>query len=148
MNQVHRRTWDHHPDESAYQRFNKRIAIKVTQAVGSMTCAWMFALISLLSLPAILTQAFSLHVFPHWLIAAGLIALVAWISSYFLQLVLLSVIMVSGNVQQAAADSRAVKTFQDAETIADKLNLDTEGGLTVLNDKLDKVMRHLNMEDV
>lgn len=113
-----------------------------------MTCAWVFAMISLLSLPAILTQAFSLHVFPHWLIAAGLIALVAWISSYFLQLVLLSVIMVSGNVQQAASDARAAKQFEDTETIVDQLNLDTEGGLSVLNGKLDKVMRHLNMEDV
>lgn len=148
MNQVHRRTWDHHPAESAYQRFNKRVAIRVTNTVGSMTCAWVFALISLLSLPAILTQAFSLHVFPHWLIAAGLIALVAWISSYFLQLVLLSVIMVAGNVQQAASDARAVKQFEDTETIASQLNLETEGGLTVLNDKLDKIMRHLNMEDV
>lgn len=148
MNQVHKHTWDHHPAESVYQRFNKRTAIKVTRAVGSMTCAWVFALISLLSLPAILTQAFNLHLFPRWLIAAGLIALVAWISSYFLQLVLLSVIMVGGNVQQAASDARAAKQFEDTEIIVDKLNLETEGGMTVLNDKLDKVMRHLNMEDV
>lgn len=137
---VHRNTWDHHSIDTAYQRFNKKVAILVTNMVGSMTCAWAFCVIALVSLPAILTQAAGLHVFPHWMIAPGLIILVAWVAQTFIQLVLLSVIMVGQNVQQEAADTRAVKTFDDTETIVDKLNLDTEGGIKVLSDKLDMLL--------
>jgi hypothetical protein len=106
---VHLRAFDHHPDRTAYQRFNKKIAVGVSDFVGSMTCAYIFCLLSLLSLPAVLTEAFGLHFFPHWLVAVGLIALVAWIAQTFLQLVLLSVIMVGGNVTAAAGDARAAK---------------------------------------
>jgi hypothetical protein len=126
---VHARTADHMPGHSAYARFNKRTALGVTTFVGSMTCAWIFCLLALLSLPAVLTQAFGLRFFPHWLVAVGLIALVAWIAQTFLQLVLLSVIMVGSNVGQAAADARAAKTFEDAEVIVDRLDTRTEGGL-------------------
>ena len=40
--------------------------------------------------------------------------LVSWVAQTFLQLVLLSVIMVGQNVQAAAADKRAEATFHDA----------------------------------
>jgi hypothetical protein len=129
---VHLNALDHLPVHSAYARFNKAVAVKITTGVGSMTCAWIFCLLALLSLPAVLTQAFHLHVFPSWLVAVGLIALVAWIAQTFLQLVLLSVIMVGQNVQQAASDARAAKTFDDVETIAAILDLHTEGGLAVI----------------
>jgi uncharacterized membrane protein len=137
---VHLRTWDHHSIDTVYQRFNKRVAIKITTAVGSMTCAWVFCVIALISLPAILSQA-GLHVFPGWMIAPGLILIVAWVAQTLIQLVLLSVIMVGQNVQQEASDARAVKTFEDTESIVDKLNLDTEGGLKVLSDKLDILLQ-------
>lgn len=105
-----------------------------------MTCAYAFSLVSLVSLPAILTEAFALHVFPHWLVSVGLIALVGWIAQTFLQLVLLSVIMVGQGVSQEASDARAAKTFEDVEFIIDKLDLETEGGLAVVNAKLDKLL--------
>lgn len=126
---VHLRAADHHPAGSAYQRFNRRVAVAVTGWVGSMSCAWAFCLLALVSLPAVLTQAFGVRFFPHWLVAVGLIALVAWIAQTFLQLVLLSVIMVGQNVQQAAGDARAAKTFEDAELIVDRLDTRTAGGL-------------------
>jgi hypothetical protein len=97
-----------------------------------MTCAWIFCVLALLSLPAILTEAFNLRFFPHWLVSVGLIALVGWIAQTFLQLVLLSVIMVGQNVQQAASDARAAKTFEDTETIVTLLDVHTEGGLQVV----------------
>jgi hypothetical protein len=133
---VHLHAADHLPAHSGYARLNKRVALGVTAFVGSMTCAWLFCALALLSLPAVLTQAFGLRFFPHWLVAVGLIALVAWIAQTFLQLVLLSVIMVGQNVQQAAGDARAAKTFEDVERIVDLLRLDTEGGLKELYDKL------------
>src|SRR5215472_14930305 len=140
---VHLHTWDHHKIDTVYQRFNKKVAVAVTKLVGSMTCAWIFCLLALVSLPAVLTQAFHLTVFPHWLVSVGLIALVAWIAQTFLQLVLLSVIMVGQNVQQEASDARAAKTLEDTEVIVDKLNLETEGGISVLNGKLDNVLKRL-----
>lgn len=137
---VHKRTADHLPAHNAYARFNKRVALGVTAFVGSMTCAWVFCLLALVSLPAVITEAFGVHWFPRWLVAVGLIALVAWIAQTFLQLVLLSVIMVGQNVQQEASDARAAKTFEDTEAILDKLNLNTEGGIRVLNEKLDQLL--------
>jgi hypothetical protein len=133
---VHRSTADYHPAGTAYQRLNRRVAVATTNFVGSMPCAYIFSLLALLSLPAVVTQAFSLHFFPHWLVAVGLIALVAWIAQTFLQLVLLSVIMVGGNVAAAASDARAAKTFEDVETVRtdikttlDRLDTRTEGGI-------------------
>jgi hypothetical protein len=134
---VHLHVRDHlkpAPGDSAYARFNKRVALGVTTGVGSMTCAWVFCLLALASLPAILTQAFTLHFFPHWLVSVGLIALVAWVAQTFLQLVLLSVIMVGQSVQQAASDGRAAKEFSDTETILALLDLDTQGGLKTVLD--------------
>lgn len=133
---VHARTWDHLPRGSAVTRFNARLGVGVTNSVGTMWAAYAFAVLSLASLPAILTQAFHLHTFPSWLINASLIALVAWISSYFLQLVLLPIIIVGQNVQSQAADARAAKTFEDTEavradmtTALDRLDTATAGGI-------------------
>jgi hypothetical protein len=47
-------------------------------------------------------------------IRAGTAAIVSWVAQTFLQLVLLSVIMVGQNVQAAAADKRSAATFHDA----------------------------------
>lgn len=140
---VHKDTWDHHPIESAYARFNKTVAVATTKWVGSMTCAWIFSLLALVSLPAVLAEGFGLHFFPHWLIAVGLIALVAWVAQTFLQLVLLSVIMVGQNVQQEASDARAAKQFEDTELIVDRLDLNTQGGLQVIESLLREIQSRL-----
>ena len=129
---VHLRTLDHLPVHSAYARLNKAVALKITGWVGSMSCAWIFCLLAFASLPAVLTQAFHLHAFPSWLISVGLIALVAWIAQTFLQLVLLSIILVGTNVSAEASDARAAKQFTDTEVIADRLDLDTAGGLAAV----------------
>ena len=134
---VHLHALDHLPVHSAYARLNKAVALKITGWVGSMSCAYAFCLLALLSLPAVLTEAFHVHWFPGWLVAVGLIALVAWIAQTFLQLVLLSVIMVGQNVQQAASDARAAKTFEDTEVIVDRLDVTTEGGIKAVLDAVD-----------
>lgn len=133
---VHARTSDHLPRGTAVARFNARLGVAVTNSVGTMWAAYIFAVLSLASLPAILTQAFHLHAFPSWLINASLIALVAWLSSYFLQLVLLPIIIVGQNVQAQASDARAAKTFEDAEVIADRLDTTTRGGITEVLDAI------------
>ncbi len=49
--------------------------------------------------------------------AHSAVVLVSWISQTFLQLVLLSVIIVGQNVLAAAADKRSEATFNDADAI-------------------------------
>jgi hypothetical protein len=75
-------------------RINTRLALGVTRLVGSMWCAYLFALLALISFPA----AISSH---------DPIIIVAWIAQTFLQLVLLPIIIVGQNVQAAVSDARA-----------------------------------------
>ena len=75
-------------------RFNTRIAVKITRTVGSMWCAYAFALLALVSFPAAISTR-------------DPIIIVAWIAQTFLQLVLLPIIIVGQNVQAAASDARA-----------------------------------------
>jgi len=119
--------------------FNAKIAVLLTRGVGTMACAYLFCLIALTSLPAVLVEAgvLSKSDVPAFLTKPGLILVVAWIAQTFIQLVLLSVIMVGQSVQSAASDSRAVKTFTDTETILDRLDVHTEGGLKTILDRLD-----------
>ena len=81
-----------------------------------MACAYVFAAIALISLPAAITSG-------------QVIVIVAWIAQTFLQLVLLSIIMVGQSVQSAASDARAAKAFEDTETILDRLDIHTAGGI-------------------
>jgi hypothetical protein len=94
---------DQMPRGSRYARFNTWLALKVTAGVGSMTCAYAFAIFDAIALP----QA----------IKGGLFGVVQWVASFFLQLVLLSIVMVQQNVQGAASDVRNEQGFQDVEAI-------------------------------
>ena len=47
----------------------------------------------------------------------NLTIIIAWISSNFLQLVLLPIIIVGQNIQAAASDKRAEDTYKDAEAV-------------------------------
>jgi len=68
-----------------------------------MWCAYAFAILALISLPAAIEQ--------------GTVAIVSWISQTFLQLVLLSVIMVGQQVLAKASDKQALQTYNDAEAV-------------------------------
>jgi hypothetical protein len=96
--------------------FNAKLALVITRSVGTMACAYVFAGIALISLPAALSSG-------------QVIIIVAWIAQTFLQLVLLSIIMVGQTVQSAASDVRAAKEFTDTETILDRLDVRTAGGI-------------------
>ena len=62
--------------------------------------------------------------------------IIAWIAQTFLQLVLLSVIMVGQAVQSAASDARSEQTYEDTLKILDALDVHTEGGIKDLHDEL------------
>jgi len=95
---------DQLPRGSAAARFNAWFAVKVTTGVGTMWCAYAFAALALVSLPSAIRS--------H-----SPVVLVSWISQTFLQLVLLSVIIVGQNVLASAADKRSEATYADADAV-------------------------------
>jgi hypothetical protein len=110
---------------------NAKLAVFLTNLVGSMWCAYAFALIAFIGLPAALKP--------------GGEGIIAWIAQTFLQLVLLSVIMVGQNVQSAASDIRAQHTYEDTVQILDRLDIHTEGGLKELADQIDALRATLQL---
>ena len=139
---VHASTKDHYKVETPYQRFNKRIAVGITDRVGTMTGAYCFVLLAFVSLPAVLS-AFGpfKHTFPHWMTSVSLIALVAWVAQTFLQLVLLPIIIVGQNVHAEASDARSKMTFENTAMLVNKLDVHTEGGI---KDAVDAIIEHID----
>jgi len=121
--------------------FNAKLAVLITSAVGTMACAYLFSMIALISLPAILIEAGAVtrSSVPDFLTKPGLILIVSWVAQTFIQLVLLSIIMVGQDVQSKASDARAERTFKDAEAVLDALNLKTAGGLTEVLEAVKKL---------
>ena len=72
--------------------FNDWLALRVTNIVGTMWCAYAFCALALVSLPEA--------------IKGGTAPLVAWIAQTFLQLVLLSLIMVGQKLSGVAGEIR------------------------------------------
>ena len=83
----------------AHVGINGHIALAITNAVGTMYAAYLFALFATTGLPAALS--------------GGPYALVGWVSSYFLQLVLLPIIIVGQNIQSTAMNRQAVETLHN-----------------------------------
>ncbi|MFZ0251486.1 MAG: hypothetical protein WAL61_16190 [Acidimicrobiales bacterium] len=104
---------------------NAKIAVFLTNIVGSMWCAYVFAAIALIGLPPALRP--------------GGEGIIAWIAQTFLQLVLLSVIMVGQNVQSVASDVRSQHTYDDTLEILDRLDIHTAGGLKDVADRIDQL---------
>lgn len=107
------------PTASWIARFNAAFAVKITEGVGTMWCAYAFAVLAIVSLPSAIASG-------------SAVTLVSWISQTFLQLVLLSIIIVGQNVLAAASDKRAEATYEDADA--------------VLHTALD-IQRHLEAQD-
>ncbi len=99
---------------------NDRIAVMISRSVGTMVCAYVFAFIGVASLVGALTG--------NALLALTFGAL----SSYFLQLVLLPIIMVGQNVQARHSELLAEQQFQTTQ----KIYADSE-----------QIMRHLDALD-
>ena len=78
-------------------KVNERIAERITRAVATMWCAYLFAAIALISLPTAIKSG-------------DTIVIVSWIAQTFLQLVLLSIIMVGQNVQSKSVEKKIDET--------------------------------------
>ena len=92
---------------------NRRVAVWTTRTVGTMACAYVFAMISLFGLPEALHESFGGA-------AINPLPMVSWLSQNFLQLVLLSIIMVGQDVQASTAEERSKRQFAAVmETVTD-----------------------------
>ena len=126
---IHALTADYHKTGTFAQKVNTKFGLKVTLIVGTMWCAYLFAVLALFALPSAIHQ--------------GTYYTIVWLSSSFLQLVLLPIIIVGQNIQATASDARSTKTFEDTELILDRFNIETQGGLKDLKDYIDSLFEQL-----
>lgn len=82
---------------NALSGFNKKFAAKITSMVSTMWCAYIFAAIALISLPGAVKSG-------------NTVVIVSWIAQTFLQLVLLSIIMVGQSVQSESVEQKIDET--------------------------------------
>ena len=81
------------------KRFNQWLAKKITDGVATMWCAYLFAGIALVSFPAAIRSGDAL-------------TMVSWVAQTFLQLVLLSIIMVGQNINSAGVEKMIRETHE------------------------------------
>jgi len=109
--------------------FNGRFAVLLTRVVGTMWCAYAFALLALVALPSALASG-------------DMLPIIQWVSQTFIQLVMLSVIMVGQNILSKASDKRADMTYKDADATfheAEQIQLHLKEQDAALNTLLDKI---------
>lgn len=123
------KTTEVQPSSTRVQRANAWLAVKITSGVGTMWCAYIFAIIALVSLPSVL-RSHSTQ------------ALIAWIAQTFLQLVLLSIIIVGQNIAQRAADQRAEDTYNDAELVL-HTSREIQTHLHQQDREIEQILQHL-----
>jgi uncharacterized membrane protein len=110
-----------HAAERAAEGINTKIAITLTNSVGTMWTAYIFAIIAVIGLFGIL-QLFNPIV----------ALLVAWVSQTFIQLTLLPVIMVGQNVLGRKAELQADEQFRTT--------------MSTYHD-IEQIMQHLSAQD-
>jgi hypothetical protein len=115
-------------DVAAVDGFNAKVAVVLTKVVGTMWCFYVFNGVALVSLPSALQTG-------------QLTVIINWVSSNWIQLILLPALMVGQNVQSAAADARAARTFEDTEKILDRLDTHTAGGLRDVLEAIESLKR-------
>lgn len=82
---------------SKIAEFNQKLGARITSMVSTMWCAYAFAAIALVSLPGAIRSG-------------NTVVIVGWIAQTFLQLVLLSIIMVGQNVASASVEQKINET--------------------------------------
>jgi hypothetical protein len=83
--------------------FNERFAVWSVSRVSTMACAYVFAVIALIAFPQAVHDSFATGFAP--------MPLVTWLSQSFLQLTLLSVIMVGQTIQGRASEKRSEEQY-------------------------------------
>ena len=104
---------------------NGRIGLALTTVVGTMWCAYAFGVLALLALPSAA--------------GGGMLALIQWLSQTFIQLVMLSVIMVGQNILSRASDRRSEMTYEDTDATLHEAGQD-QAHLRLQDDALNALM--------
>ena len=96
--------------ERGITKFNRKVGQTITSAVATMWCAYIFAIIALISLPQAIHDSFAGGAFRP-------LPIITWIAQTFLQLVLLAVILYGQNLQTEKADGRCEATFRNTKEV-------------------------------
>ena len=102
--------YEHHPHTHSRKPLpaiiglNKHLGFLITKFVGTMWSAYLFAGLALISLPAALSTG-------------DVRVIVDWVAQTFLQLVLVSIVLVGQNQMNQAAEARAEATYKDATAL-------------------------------
>jgi len=99
--------------ERGIDKFNRAVGELITTAVATMWCAYLFAVIALISLPQAIHDSFATGFRP--------LPIITWVAQTFLQLVLLAVILYGQNLQSEKADARAEATFRNTKSAEKRL---------------------------
>ncbi|MDR3687584.1 MAG: hypothetical protein P4L93_11575 [Coriobacteriia bacterium] len=102
-----------HAAERGIDRFNRAVGQMITNAVATMWCAYVFALIALISLPQAIHDSFTGGFRP--------LPIITWVAQTFLQLVLLAVILYGQNLLSQKADARSEATFRNTKSAETRL---------------------------
>lgn len=97
------------------RHFNDWLADHITRAVGTMWAAYVFAVLTLVSLPAVIATG-------------SIVVFIQWVGSVFLQLVLLPIIMVGQRKHKAEVRSLHEKHDRNHKS------------LKKLHEKIDRVL--------
>jgi hypothetical protein len=114
-------------------RFNAKFGLKVTVIVGTMWCAYVFSVIGAMGIEGALTNN------------VNLVLIIGSISGYFLQLVLLPIIIVGQNGQAAAADARSQATYDDASAVLEEAK-QIQAHLLAQDEAIQKILARLSAE--
>jgi hypothetical protein len=103
-----------HQSDAHPTGFNGRLAVLLTKSVGTMICAYVFAILAVLGFPGLSVSLSSVSYSSSGVTGQQY---VQWVSQTFIQLVMLSIIMVGQQILGAASDKRSDQTYEDAEAI-------------------------------
>ena len=117
-----------HQAEQSTGTFNQKLAVTLTKVVGTMACAYVFALLAIFGIPA-LQSVLGPYVAEY----------VQWLSQTFIQLTMLSILMVGQSImsrhqelQAEEAFNTTVKSFHDVEQIMAHLDVQDQKIMEIL----------------
>lgn len=108
------------------KRFNDWLARRITSAVATMACAFVFFIIAMVAFPQALHDSFSNGFAP--------LPLISWLSQSMLQLVLLAIIMAGQDITAKDTEKRAVEQFDAVMEILSDVRKDHAASHEILVD--------------
>lgn len=123
-------------DEQAHAGLNARLAILLTRGVGTMWCAYLFAGLAVAGFPGLLSPIVSQYV--------------QWTSQTFIQLTMLSILMVGQGVLGRKSELQAdeaykaiVNSYHDVEQVMHHLDAQ-DGAIVEIDRKIDAKIDTVN----